>query len=73
MCFLLFMRCRNLRKEPGMLEHLLLMLLSQLFPPKMGKFGVYIESPDPDEQGWAGNVCEKKYRDGIDRVMQEGI
>jgi hypothetical protein len=47
-------------------------VLSRLFPPKMGKL-VYTEPTERDEQGWAGNVREKKYRDGIDRVMHEGI
>ena len=28
---------------------------------------------EPEEQGWAGNVQEKPYRDGIDRMAKEGL
>jgi hypothetical protein len=72
-CSSRFMRCPNWEKKESYLFKHLLLLLSRLFPPKMGKFGVYVESPEPDERGWAGNVREKRYRDGIDRVMQEGM
>lgn len=49
-------------------------LLEKLFPPELGWIDGTIEgSPEPVEQGWAGNVREKPYRDGIDRVSKEGL
>ncbi len=55
---------------------LVMRLLSWLFPPKLGKFrplavfrfGV---TGEEHEEGWAGNVRVKKYRDGIDRYFKE--
>jgi hypothetical protein len=49
-------------------------LLSVLFPPStqsLGRCSVQ-DSAEFDEQGWAGNVQEKPYRDGIHRVTVEG-
>lgn len=49
-------------------------LLEKLFPPKLGKIhGTIIEEPEFEEQGWAGNVRERPYRDGIDRTFKEGL
>jgi hypothetical protein len=49
-------------------------LLEKLFPPKLGWIdGVLAGEDEPEEQGWAGNVREKPYRDGIDRVLKEGL
>lgn len=53
-------------------------ILSTLFPPKLPRLSA-LEILHSDrvvseaEDGWAGNVRVKKYRDGIDRVQQEGI
>src|SRR5208283_1002346 len=47
---------------------LISLLLSTLFPPSPGRIDGRIEGfEDYDEQGWAGNVREKPYRDAIDR------
>ena len=49
-------------------------LLSVLFPPStqnLGRCSVQ-DSAEFEEQGWAGNVQPKKYRDGIERVIVEG-
>ena len=48
-------------------------VLSFLFPPKFGKVEGFASRPEFNEEGWAGNVRVKKYRDGIDRVEKEGI
>jgi hypothetical protein len=49
-------------------------LLEKLFPPELGWIdGTITGSPEPEEQGWAGNVQEKPYRDGIDRMAKEGL
>ena len=48
-------------------------LLEKFFPPKLGRIDVILGGRgEPEEQGWAGNVREKKYRDGIDRTLKEG-
>lgn len=46
-------------------------VLSFFFPPRLGRVAGHVEADDIDEQGWAGNVREKKYRDGIDRYFKE--
>lgn len=46
----------------------------RLFPPKLDRiYGTIAGEPEPEEQGWAGNVREKPYRDGIDRTFKEGL
>jgi len=42
-----------------------------LFPPQLGRILDWGEQSVPIEQGWAGNVKHKRYRDGIDRHFQE--
>ena len=50
-------------------------LLEKLFPPKLGRIDGVLEGhegyEEPEEQGWAGNVQERPYRDGIDRTLKE--
>jgi hypothetical protein len=51
-----------------------LTLIERLFPPQLGRIdGVFVEDSESKEQGWAGNVQEKPYRDGIDRTFKEGL
>jgi hypothetical protein len=51
-----------------------LTLIERLFPPELGWIdGTLVGEPEFEEQGWAGNVREKPYRDGIDRVLKEGL
>jgi hypothetical protein len=48
--------------------------IEQLFPPELGWIdGTITGEPESSEQGWAGNVQEKPYRDGIDRTFKEGL
>ena len=50
-------------------------LLEKLFPPKLERIDGVLEGyegyEEPEEQGWAGNVQERPYRDGIDRTFKE--
>ena len=58
-----------------MFEHHAKKLLEKFFPPKYGVVDgvlVGVDDLDPNEQGWAGNVKERPYRDGIDRTFKEG-
>ena len=47
-------------------------LLEKFFPPKLGRVDGILEGRgELEEQGWAGNVQERPYRDGIDRTFKE--
>lgn len=48
-------------------------ILARLFPPSIESLGriALDEKKEYEEQGAAGNVRRKKYRDGIERVLAE--